>query len=87
MPYVNKESRFSPLAEEIFNDLMSGVHSEGDLNYFITNMLIHYAKKKGVSYATFNSIIGALECAKLEFYRRAIAPYEEMKIKENGDVY
>jgi len=31
--------------------------------------------------------IGALECAKLELYRRVAAPYEDTKIAENGDVY
>lgn len=30
---------------------------------------------------------GAIECAKLEFYRRVAAPYEDKKIAENGDVY
>ena len=34
-----------------------------------------------------NAIIGALECAKLELYRRVAAPYEDDKIIENGDVY
>ena len=33
------------------------------------------------------SACGALECAKLEFARRIVAPYEDAKIKENGDVY
>tara|TARA_Y100000296_G_C5178378_1_gene261563 strand:+ start:2143 stop:2556 length:414 start_codon:yes stop_codon:yes gene_type:complete len=32
-------------------------------------------------------ILGAVECAKLELYRRAVVPYEKKKIKENGDVY
>jgi hypothetical protein len=31
--------------------------------------------------------IGALECCKLEFYRRVAVPYEDRKIKSNGDVY
>lgn len=31
--------------------------------------------------------MGAADLARLEFYRRLIAPYEDMKIKENGDVY
>lgn len=34
-----------------------------------------------------NSGIGALEAAKLEFYRRVVAPYEDKKIFDNGDVY
>ena len=29
----------------------------------------------------------ALECAKLELYRRLAAPYEDEKRKETGDVY
>ena len=30
--------------------------------------------------------MGVLECCKLEFYRRVAAPYEDIKIEENGDV-
>lgn len=30
---------------------------------------------------------GAIECAKLEFVRRVVSPYEDQKILENGDVY
>lgn len=32
-------------------------------------------------------IIAAFECAKLEFYRRMAAPYEDTKIVQNGDCY
>jgi hypothetical protein len=31
-------------------------------------------------------VIGALENCKMELYRRKIAPYEDIKIEENGDV-
>jgi hypothetical protein len=31
-------------------------------------------------------IVGALRCCELEIYRRLAAPYEDLKIKENGDV-
>ena len=37
-------------------------------------------------YADINELIGALECAKLEFYRRKAAPYEDKKAVENGDL-
>jgi hypothetical protein len=33
-----------------------------------------------------NDIIGVLEAAKTEFYRRIIAPYEDIKIQDNGDM-
>ena len=40
-----------------------------------------------LTYQTMNDIIGALEGAKLEFYRRVVVPYENDKIEQNGDVY
>lgn len=40
----------------------------------------------GRSYTVFNSIIGVFESAKLEFYRRRVASYEDEKIQENGAV-
>ncbi len=57
------------------------------LNNIITKTCIAYLEKSEGKYKDYNEIIGALECAKLEFYRRAVVPYEEQKIKENGDVY
>lgn len=32
-------------------------------------------------------VLGTLECVKLEFYRRVVAPYEDKKCAENGDAY
>jgi hypothetical protein len=64
----------------------------GELNYCITMLckryLKHQAYKGGhYDYERINNIIGVLECAKIEFYRRIAVPYEDKKIKENGDVY
>jgi hypothetical protein len=56
---------------------------DGELNYVVTKIL------KGVyplKYYHLNKAIGVLECIKLEFYRRVAAPYEDVKIKESGDV-
>ena len=56
----------------------------GQLNYAITNLLLATQPK---TYAHYNELVGLLECVKLEFYRRAVAAYEEQKILDNGDVY
>lgn len=56
----------------------------GHLNYIITKLLVEL---KPQNYKEFNAIIGVLESAKLEFYRRKVTPYEDKKIEENGDVY
>lgn len=79
MPYVEKTRR----ADVIIN----GANNAGELNYEITSILVRYYLKHGNKYQVFNDIIGALEGAKLEFYRRVVAPYEDLKREKNGDVY
>ena len=79
MPYIDKERR-KWLEEHV-------MQSSGELNYNITMVCKEYLEENHLSYKTINEIVGALECAKLEFYRRIAVPYEEQKIKENGDVY
>ncbi len=60
----------------------------GELNYAITRIVDDYlVRKGGLRYAHLNEVVGALECAKLELYRRLAVPYEDAKIVENGDVY
>ena len=59
----------------------------GELNYAITVLVREYVALFGLRYQTINDVLGALEGAKLEFYRRVAAPYEEMKRAQNGDVY
>lgn len=58
----------------------------GDVNYIITE-IIKKAIGKNTRYERVNSVMGTLFCAALEFYRRKAAPYEDKKVKENGDVY
>jgi hypothetical protein len=81
MPYVSQTIR-----RELYHE--GRVPSTpGELNYVITTYLKEYYERQGLNYQTINDIVGALEGAKLEFYRRIAAPYEDTKIKENGDVY
>ena len=79
MPYITPEERQKLDLDESLNP--------GHLNYHITKLLIAYQRHHGLSYQTVNDILGALEGAKLEFYRRVAVPYENIKINENGDVY
>ena len=82
MPYINKESR-----DKLANWDERNAQTAGELNYLITSLCVEYSMNFGNSYKTINDIIGALECAKQEFYRRIASPYEDKKIIENGDVY
>ena len=80
MPYIKSEARIR------IED--GGLPSTpGEVNFLVTALLDECIKVWGLSYGTVNSLVGALECAKLELYRRVAAPYEDVKIKENGDVF
>jgi len=59
----------------------------GSLNYVLTRTVENYIQAYGRNYTTFNEVLGVLEAMKLELYRREIAPYENAKLAENGDVY
>ena len=78
-----------PYIEESYREVLesSTPLNPGELNYKITKTCIEYLNSEGTSYKTINEIIGVLECAKMEFYRRIAVPYENLKKKENGDVY
>lgn len=86
MPYVKPETR----AYQVPNAFLwetAGESASGELNYRITNLINGYLKIYGFDYQRINDVIGALEGAKLEFYRRLVAPYETGKMHKNGDVY
>ena len=86
MPYIDQEDRSYFDDKLTFN--VTGIHTPGELNYCITKLVDHYISVHGgTSYKNINEVIGVLECAKLELYRRIAAPYEDQKIQQNGDVY
>jgi hypothetical protein len=91
MPYISQDKRM--LLEHPLASLAAGVIVEeqknqaGVLNYCISALLNEVLKTNGISYRNINELIGVLECAKLELYRRIATPYEDEKIQSNGDVY
>jgi hypothetical protein len=87
MPYISKYQR--PDLDELVMLATSGKAnikelSPGDMNYLITRLCM--AHIGDMSYTKASAVVGTLECVKLELYRRALAPYEDQKIEENGDV-
>lgn len=88
MPYIPQS--FRPHFDEEINALIKKFHVcltdnqvDGTLNYVITRLFKGLYRRR---YKYMNRAIGVLECAKLEYYRRVMAPYEDEKIEENGDV-
>ena len=84
MPYIN-EIRREPVVQG------ATVKTVGELNFKLSQVMDDYLSYTepvdAPSYTKFNNAIGVLECLKMELYRRMVAPYEDLKIKENGDVF
>ena len=85
MPYINQHQR--RVLEHVVSVDPRVSLDAGSLNYLITTLVINHINQHGTSYNTINEVVGVLECAKLELYRRLAAPYEDTKIATNGDVY
>ena len=89
MPYIKKKDRI--ILDDSIESLAIRIATydgmAGRFNYSISKMIDIILTQRGLNYANMNEIIGALECIKLELYRRIASPYEDKKIKENGDVY
>lgn len=80
MPYIPNERRFD------LNTQRVQPLSIGELNYVISKAVHDYASRKGLTYSVCNEVMGVLDCAKAEFYRTVVAPYEDKKRLENGPV-
>ncbi|MDO8517414.1 MAG: hypothetical protein Q7S33_04810 [Nanoarchaeota archaeon] len=87
MPYIKQEKRkeLDALVDETIAKInaLDDKDKDGCINYMFTRILKNTYSQ---SYFNYNRIMGVLECVKQEFYRRVIGPYEDLKIKENGDV-
>lgn len=79
MPYI-------PQSEKIKVDQDKSITNAGQFNYALNQVISAYIDQNKFNYQTCNDIIGAMECAKMELYRRLVAPYEDKKILQNGDV-
>jgi hypothetical protein len=92
MPYIKKSQRkdLDDAIAKLLFALREAENSDRDAkglyNYTITRLSHDYVNYHGLNYSSINDVVGILESAKNEFYRKVAAPYEDKKIKENGDV-
>lgn len=88
MPYIKPEKRkrydsVIDWAVKLLREIPEE-DRDGHVNFLFTVILKRvYMPPK---YRRYNKAIGVLECIKQEFYRRMVAPYENEKIRESGDV-
>lgn len=101
MPYIDKERRkhldesidklcfciFSLNKDSNSIDKISNegfLSIAGDINYCFSRIILKLIGK--ASYSKIAIATGVLENIKQEFYRRLASNYEDIKMKENGDV-
>lgn len=80
-PYIPDDERNRVQAEGI-----GAGSAPGHLAYAMTLMCKAYLGK-GPRFNEYAAVLGVLEAVKLELYRRMVAPFEDEKIKSNGDVF
>lgn len=94
MPYIKPEDR--KIVDDYMGQLLTHINGHGLFNkdevpvgwynYIISRITHQFLITNGLKYDNINSMIGVLECAKLELYRIIAAPYEDKKILENGNI-
>ena len=96
MPYIDEEERLE-LDTQIDNMILAIRDNKTNLNnpHDFSNYLgrinycfsrIVYGVMRDVSYRNIAMVTGVLENIKQEYYRRVAEPYEDIKIRQNGDI-
>jgi len=82
MPYVEKHLR--PFLDLVVREMeRHSIQANGDLNY----ILYAYCKRNiAPGYGNYKNYCAELRQCATEIERRLLGPYEDLKIKKNGDV-
>lgn len=94
MPYIKRDKRakYDPIIEglaDILNTRADNDEISGELNYILfrlAKLLTDQESGGRRSYSRMAVVVSAMSEAQAEFRRRRMAPYEDEKIRENGDV-
>ena len=87
MPYIlpSERARFDPLINALSAELQKDGCPEGNLNYVISSLVVK-AFAANRRYAEGNKLMGVLSCVAAEFYRMDLAPYEDEKRAQHGEI-
>lgn len=84
MPYIKDEEKMT--FQDTIHKLSTFITNKGHLNYAISELVGILIVQTGVSYTNMSEKIDTVHDAETELRRRLLDPYEDIKIKENGDV-
>lgn len=92
MPYVTEKWKYKyqqcleRLSYRLVEDTFGGRENNGVVVYVIYLLLKRIYGREASNFEVKSNALKVLESAKLEYFRRVMAPYEDKKIIENGDV-
>ena len=98
MPYIPQEDerpRLDPIIRQLTEAIQSIVgekgldlrEADGRLNYTICELLMKTLRiDSNPRYTRINTLLGVLSGVENEIYDRVVRPYEDLAIKENGDI-
>lgn len=86
MPYINRD-RQSDFEELVKMARQQRIDNPGELNYLFSAMVLEFLRQHGFNYTQMNAVVGVYECAKDEFQRQVLHPYENEKMKQNGNIF
>ncbi|MEM0441256.1 MAG: hypothetical protein QXF45_07230 [Candidatus Caldarchaeum sp.] len=88
MPYIPPDDRkeLDPIIDSLIETLKKTPVEkiDGKLNYVVSRLILGLYPP---SYFNYNRALGVLAAVSHELYRRRVAPYEDEKIKQHGDVH
>ena len=86
MPYIPEHEIRAAIIKHI-DEVAKIARHKGDLNFSVTRLIHMWIMHKGgPGYQRCSDAMNALTDAAREFYRRILAKYEDIKIRENGEV-
>ena len=84
MPYIEQIKASKLGLDDVVSEMLYSPDNAGELNAALSSVLAAYILKHGLRYQFMNDCLGALEGAKLEFTRRVVDSYEQIKLQEEG---
>lgn len=92
LEYLKEKGHRYEHMNQVVEDITACVHRLASRTVLLDStklqvQIMELCEKYALGRRDYQGAVGALECCKLEMYRRLIGPYEDTAIGRNGDVY
>ncbi len=81
MPYIRQDEKLR------LSSQTEPIETAGNLTYLIQQLLKRYWMNSPQNYKTIAEILGSIQGARFDFEQRIVKDYEQIKQRDNGDVW